>query len=650
MLQIIYQFAHYSLKLVVITGFQACFTMIIQFNKITIDTKTFDVSRDGEHIDIEPKVYDLIVYLIKNRERVVSRDDILENVWQGVIVSDTSLSNRIKSARQVLGDDGQLQHTIKTVHGRGYQFVAEIDAAKTPENPSNKIAKVSKTQRLLLIFGLVVLALIINGYWVTKSNQPNRNVMVDDSLTMAQKSIAVLPFSKTKPNEETNYLSFALANQIIGNFDYLEKFTIRPAGTIRKYTHKILDPIEIGKELKVDYVLTGNYIKENNIIRLNVELINIKNNEIIWQEPIQVDYSNTFALQDIVTTKVAQGLKASFSSQGINRKESNIPKNPLAYEYYLRGVSYANTKEDNQLAIAMLNKSIELESDYVLSQAELGHRYRLIAAYDHIDINGYKKAEKQLLQTLALDHYSMRALKNLVYLYTDMDEAAKALEMAQRMLAINPNNITSYAPLTRLYFYTGMNELAVKIAEKAYKLDPKNYYNHNLGITYFNAGFYQKGVDFINSFDKQRSNGSAQLWLGMNYQRLGQNDKALDTFKNLAFIKTNSELSKQASLINIAILEKNKVKGLKALDNAQHIFLTQARLLSWASYYAYFGEKQTSLTMMKKAVVGGFYNIGEIQRNPFFDSLKDDKKFQEILALAKQKHVAFKQETENRGL
>ena len=203
----------------------------------------------------------------------------------------------------------------------------------------------------------------------------------------------------------------------------------------------------------------------------------------------------------------------------------------------------------------MLKNAIELEPDYVLSQAELGHRLRLIAAYDHIDMDGYKKAEQQMLKALSIDQNSLSTLKILVYLYTDMDQPIKALEMAQRMLAINPDNPTTYYPLTRLYFYTGMNELAIKAIEKAYNLDPKNYYNNNLGITYFNAGHYQKGVDFINSFDKDKNNGPAQLWLGMNYQRLGQNKKALDTFRNLKTIKTNSELSKQAALINIAILE-----------------------------------------------------------------------------------------------
>ncbi len=619
--------------------------MEIKFNNITIDTNTFLLQQDGKPVGVEPKVFDLIVYLIENRNRVVSRDEILDHVWPSVVISDTSLSNRIKSARQVLGDEGQLQHSIRTVHGRGYQFVAEVKEINRTEQPTSEINKTLKPKRLFLILAMLAVTITI-AYWylaVRQTAQQTQPVESDQTIPTAQQSIAILPFSNTKPDKETDYLSFALANQIIGNLDYLEEFTIRPAGNIRKYTHKVLDPVEINKELKVDYILTGNYIIENSVIRLNVELINTSNNEIIWQEPIQVAYSDTFTLQDVVTTKVANGLKAKFISSNINRKEKDIPKSSLAYEYYLRSIAYPNTKQGNQLAIAMLENAIVLEPDYVQSQTQLGRRFHRLAAHDNVDMNGYRKAEDQLLKALALDNNSLRTLRYLVYLYTDMDEPIKALKMAQKTIAINPYSSSIYNSLARLYFYTGMNELAVETAEKAYKIDPKSYYNHNLGITYYSAGFYQKGVDFINEFDKDKSNVAAQQWLGMNYQRLGQNDKALEIFNNIASIKLGSHRPNYTALINIAILEENKTQGLKVLDEATHSFLTHARLLSWGGFYVHFGQQKTGLEMIRKAVEGGFYNIGEMQRNPFFDSIRDDKEFQEIFALAKRKHLAFKQ-------
>ena len=212
------------------------------------------------------------------------------------------------------------------------------------------------------------------------------------------------------------------------------------------------------------------------------------------------------------------------------------------------------------------------------------------------------------------------------------------------MLVINPNNISSYAPLTRLYFYTGMNELSIATGKKAYKLDPKNPHNHNLGVSYYNAGLFQKGIDFINVFDKKKTNAPAQLWLGMNYYGLGQNNKALDTFKNIVTIKSTSELANFSAQFYIAMIQGDKNKTLQILDNnMQQIFLTGARLNHWAGFYALLGEKDKSLAMLRKSVDLGFYNYPQMQGHPYFEGMKDNTEYQEILALAKQKHLAFKQ-------
>ena len=99
--------------------------MIYQLGNIQIDTTQFKVMADGRPIPVEPKVFDLIIYLITHRDVVITRDELFSKIWKGRAVSDTTLSNHIKSARKVLGDDGDLQKVIKTVRGRGYQFVGD---------------------------------------------------------------------------------------------------------------------------------------------------------------------------------------------------------------------------------------------------------------------------------------------------------------------------------------------------------------------------------------------------------------------------------------------------------------------------------------------------------------------------------------------
>ena len=117
---------------------------------------------------------------------------------------------------------------------------------------------------------------------------------------------------------------------------YLNNITVRSSGSVRKYVNQVIDPISVGDSLKVDYVLIGNYLKEDNMVRLNIELVEVKTNALIWREPIEVDFSSTFELQDIVALKVVKGLNIQFTPKELDKLGKDIPANPLAYEYYLR--------------------------------------------------------------------------------------------------------------------------------------------------------------------------------------------------------------------------------------------------------------------------------------------------------------------------
>ena len=100
--------------------------MIYQFGKYEVDTRNYQLRNDGSSVDLEPKVFDLLAYLVSHREKLVTREELFENLWPGQVVSDTSLSNQVKAVRRVIGDDGKRQDLVKTVHGRGYQFIADV--------------------------------------------------------------------------------------------------------------------------------------------------------------------------------------------------------------------------------------------------------------------------------------------------------------------------------------------------------------------------------------------------------------------------------------------------------------------------------------------------------------------------------------------
>ena len=294
-------------------------------------------------------------------------------------------------------------------------------------------------------------------------------------ITSTTNLIAVLPFSNLKPDPETDYLGFAMADQIIGELVYLKNITVRSSGSVRKFINRIVDPKAIGDSLKVDYVLSGRYLKEANMVRLNIELVDVNSSEMIWREPIEVDFNSTFELQDIVALKVVEGLDIQFSQKELDNIGKDIPNNPLAYEYYLRSISYPFTNEGDQIAIEMLHKSIELDSSYAPAYAQLGDRMHRLAQFGLQDPEESKRSENYYLKALSLNKDYIFALASLAHIYTETARIEKAVELTRQILEINPGNADAHFALGYIYRYAGMNIESLQEMEKAVAIDPINH-------------------------------------------------------------------------------------------------------------------------------------------------------------------------------
>lgn len=603
--------------------------MIYKFNDIELDTLNFRLSDKGENISVEPQVFNLIVYLIEHKDRLVTREEILDKVWHGKVVSDTSISNHIKSARKVLGDDGQKQQVIKTFHSRGYQFIPDTKIVKQVDNTrfSSIIKKSFYIFVIVLVIAVVLFMLLAPIYKTTNKIEQSHQI------------IAILPFSNTKPDDDSNYLGFALANQIIGDLSYLQNYTIRPSSSVRKYSNQIFDPIELGKKLNVDYVLTGNYLKENSIIRLNVELIDITSNEILWQEHIEVNYSNTFELQDIVASKVAKGLNGKFSLFGNNNRHTDIPNNSLAYEYYLRSLSYPLTIKGDQLAIAMLNNSIELEQGYAPSHVEIGRRLNRLAIYGLGQEDDFLQAKNHLITALSLNPESLEALRNLATFYVETGEILKAIEMTQNMLKINPTHGDAYFSIAYIYRYAGLLDESIIMAEKALTLDPKNTKYSTLGVNYYNLGLYDKAMQ---TFELIKDTPYGLMWQGFTYHRLGEDQKAIVNFTQLKQMKAG-DFYTYIAIANIAIVSNKKEQGLSALSKLEQSNVNDAEALYyWSSFYAALDDQVGSIRLLKKAVKQGYFNLPFMLNDHFFDSMRTNEEYKKILLTAEKKHLTFK--------
>ncbi len=636
------------------------------FDNFKVDTSNFKLEKDGNDIAIEPQVFDLLVYLIAHRNRLVTRQEIFDTIWGGREVSDTSLSNHIKSARKAVGDDGRRQQIIKTTHGRGYQFIsqvsedcisvvqlegdsaAELNSIELNRSELNSIensdgasgaantlpeTNINYRQRYKVAVGILLLLIILFSVvqlnsWFDKPGDQNKI-----------HRIAVLPFSNTRPELETDYIGFAIADQIIGEMAYLKGIAVRPSSSIRQYAQKVYDSVEVGKTLGVDFVLSGSYLKEDNNIRLNIELLEIESSQLLWRgKQIEVDYKNAFLLQDIVAEKVIDRLNIQFGEQELSRIKKDVSDDPLAYEYYFRSISYPQTAEGNLLAVEMLKKSIALDDRFAPAYVQLGNRLRRLQQYGLFDTNTPQSAESYYLKALALNPELIAALSYLAMYYTETNRIDQAVLLARKMLEINSDSASAHFTLGYIYRYAGVVELAIKEMEKAVAIDPENPGFRSLIGAYSGTGQYHKALKTLENYPESPFTHG---WQGLMYRRLGEKESALKSF-NEVIANDPEGLWGQVATIHKSYMLGDFDPGLKAIKKLEKTNVVDAETTYYlAAYYGLLNERQSCLKALRKAVESGYFNDTFINNASHFDSVRAEPEFGSLLILARKKRLAF---------
>ena len=509
------------------------------------------------------------------------------------------------------------------------------------QKPEKMVLKNNRLNKVIIAsLSITVIVLLYNQINNNLQNSKANPASISESKS-ANNLVAVLPFLNTKPDVKTDYLGFAMADQIIGSLVYLNNITVRPSSSVRKFQNKTIDPTVVGKDLNVDYILVGNYLKEENMIRLNIELINLKNNQIIWREAVEVSFKSAFALQDIISKKVVKGLNVQFSKNEIERSNKDIPDNPLAYEYYLRAIAYPRSNEGDLLAVEMIKKSIALDSLYAPAYVLYGSRLHTLANYGLLNPEETKKAEFNLKKGLSINPELLTAMVGLVFIYTETNRIEEAVKLSRKMLVLSPNNADSHFTLGYIYRYAGMNKEAVHQTEKALILDEKNPRYRSSLLTYTFAGQIEKTLSAYENF---KESPFTTYQKGYALFRMSKQQESIKYFKR-SFKLGPEGLTGQLSQAMIAILEGDKNDARVLIKKVEKHQLKDAE--AWyffAQIYGLLGDRDACNRCLRRSIDGGFFNYPLMCEDIFFKTVNDGLKFQELIALAKNKHLKFKKE------
>jgi len=446
--------------------------MRYQSENFILDTDDYSLTRNGVHHPIEPQVFDLLVYLIENRNRVVTREEMLEQLWDGRIVSDSAINARLKEARKAVGDTGKQQRVIKTLHRRGYQFIADVIVTSDDER-DNK----SRTSKQ-----------------VSKSEKP---------------SIAVLRFNNLTNDPEQAYFSDGMTTNICSRLSRIRSLQVKSGIEFDLAKTTLAD---IALELEVKYVLSGSVQREADHVRVFVELTEGDSGEIRWSEHFDRRGKDVIDIQDDIAQAITGTL---WSNRGTIREaeRDKLAKKPTsdfnAFDYILKGISYKEQYRAETLVQAheCFDKAIELDPDSAEAWGWKAWVYLIEPWLDSASDSDESLNQALVVakKSIAIDAYSEIGHWSLAEVYVELGDYRRGFSEFEKAMEINPNNPDLMVSKGSTLCTTGQFDEGLKLIQKGIKFNkhyPQWYFWH-LGIALFAGHRWQECIDAFVRMDEQ---------------------------------------------------------------------------------------------------------------------------------------------------
>jgi DNA-binding winged helix-turn-helix (wHTH) protein/TolB-like protein len=644
-----------------------------EYGSFRLEPAEHRLTRDGIPVSLAPKAFELLVYLVQNSGRLLTKDEILHSVWPDSFVEEANLTVAISALRKALGEKNGHQRYIETVPKKGYRFVASVKEVKTPppdqlaskiESPENghpypdlsaqpppvdveenrarphtsaPLQVRSKSRWIAATVVVISLSLVALGIY-----RHYRKEKTSLPIAPAQRTLAILPLHNLKQTPTDDYLSFSLADAVITELAPVSLLTVRPSSAIEKYKGQPIDARKVGADLDVDTLLTGTFIHEGNDLRITYQIVDVKSEKILGKDTINLKYDKLMAVQDIVTQRVIQGLALHLPMSEAAQLQAGEPIAPLAYEYYLRGVDKM-ASHDFPLAVEMLEKSTEIDPNYAPAWAYLGQSYNSSASFQLGGREQYQKAKKSFERALALQPKQIEARIFLANFLIDTGEVEKAVPLLRDAQKDNPTNASVHWELGYAYRFAGMLNQSLSECLYARRIDPGVKANGAVLNTYLYLGQYQQFLADLPDVDDSSFltfyRGFGEYYLNQSNQAARDFDRAWQLEQTL-YTQTGKALSHSIAHRNAEGLEllrelerKIQQRGIGDPEGTYKI----------AESYAVLGDKDSALRMLRFSIEHGFFAWPYFQKDPLLTNIRNEPQFAELMTIARNRYQAFEQ-------
>lgn len=475
--------------------------MQYSFDTFLLDTERFEISQQGSVIHVEPQVIELLLYLIENPGRLVSKEELNQSVWGGRVVSDAALSSRIKLARQVLGDDGRRQQYIRTIHRKGFSFEANVeDCASKAGN--HTISNIDSSY---------------NGRY-RKHNSGSGL------------SIIIMAFTSLSATPDHQYIADGITEDIVTTLSKISKLVVLTHPAILNPESIDKNSLDIARDLDVSYVLEGSVRSDGQRLRISVRLIETKSGRHIWADSYDREFRDIFELQDNVTKEVVSALQVRLTEGDeallASRGTDNVEAWKLTFE--AQASVLAHRQDSVRRGLEQLQRAVDMDKNYVLAWSTLG-----TAHWKESVSRGWSNSRAQSLElavwasdqalTLEPDNASTLAARSLIFV--SKGDFEEALSLAKKALHYANSEANTIAIASITLRACCEPEMAIQHTRQAIRLCPvyPAWYPYGIGICYWMLGRFDEAMASVKeaiSIDPKLS--LSYFILAMIYTEIGE--------------------------------------------------------------------------------------------------------------------------------
>ncbi len=495
--------------------------MTLSFGDYEIDPNRRELRRASRPVHVEPQVFDLLVYLVRNRNRVVSKHDLIASIWDGRTVSDSTFTSRISAARKAIGDSGVDQKLIRTIHRKGFRFVAVANERSSPVasagTPADQIRE-----------------------------QPREALPLPD-----RPAIAVLPFDNMSDDPEQEYFSDGISEDIIAALSKQRWFFVIARNSSFTYKGRSVHMKQVAEELGVRYVVEGSVRKSGDRVRITAQLNDVSTGSHVWAEHFDRDLTDVFAVQDEITEAIVAAIEPQIHVAENFRAGRKPPNSLDAWDMVMRALSHywRVTPQDHLIAQALLENAVAIDPDYgqALSVLATSHMFGVHLGWADI-VTAAPIAERAALAAIRADSddpWAHNALGSVYFSTRRLDNSLAEFELA---LQLNPNFSLAQGYYGLALSYSGRWLEAYEAAQRAIRLSPRDpasaIYYGIAGYAQFVGRNYDEAINLSRGAIRQRGDlTGAYRVLTVAAGMAGQADVARAALQELRRTQPNISLA-----------------------------------------------------------------------------------------------------------